>query len=299
MNTRIAPSAIIAALAAPGLAACTPEPVVNEYGCCMFVAPITPVLFLLCCLLTLFLLAQTFIRPLRRCYAPALARLLALVGVRREGLSSSKLPESAVARFLFLSGLTFIPLCMALQMDAFTPVFGGPANAGFSLWVAGLVAAILLWNAICVGLWAMLTRQRARQRGTPHRAKHWPANTEPATYGRQELAQLLEWFCGTADTAPDKGSFNAWSWDDFLHAEPTGPEDGLVRELVLLIEHHHPAEKEGDGWCGEAGGQALVRLAAALRAGTLPCPPTAEERAAMQQGGIPARYERILFPENA
>ncbi len=178
MMKRMAPP-LAAAAAALLFAACTPEPVHADVGL-VYVAPIVPPLFYLCCLLTIFLLAQVFIRPMRRRYASLAARLLALVGKREQAQREPALMECLVARYLFVSGLSFIPLCMALQMDAFSPVFGGLANASFSLLIAGIVLALLLWNLLCLGLWAGLTRRRVLPQADAQRREKPKASVPPA-----------------------------------------------------------------------------------------------------------------------
>ncbi len=89
-------------------------------------------LYTLCTVAVFVLLLLPFIRPLRRRWAPG------------------------VARWLFLAGFSLIPLQMALYMDTFFPFFGGPAGMGFSLVTAAVVLFQLLHHAAILGLTARL-----------------------------------------------------------------------------------------------------------------------------------------------
>ncbi len=114
---------------------------------------------------------------------------------------------------------------------------------------------------------------------------------EPYCYGREELAGLIRDFVvpERAGAFGDKGKWGPCGWDDFLHAPLSEPYEQFVRELVLLIELHYPADEKG-GWCSEEGGKALLHLAESIRSASLPYPPTEVERLALGNGQLPTRY---------
>ncbi len=121
--------------------------------------PLLPLtLYLVCSIAAVLMLAQAAIRPLRKLYTPLLAALF----------PAHRLPllNALAARLLFTCGLSLVPLCRALHMDAFTPVFFGIllAGPGLSFAVAIHTAVLLLWNGIVFGLWAFMSCKDLRYR---------------------------------------------------------------------------------------------------------------------------------------
>ncbi len=96
-------------------------------------------LYLLCTFVVLALLLVAIVPPLRRRWFP-------------QGCGH-----------LLLRIMTLVPLQMALYMDCFFPVFGGPLLMGFSLSVGAVVGCLLLWQSAVFALGRHMEVSRRRK----------------------------------------------------------------------------------------------------------------------------------------